>query len=213
MVLCDTYYCRDRNIYLGLWRLVYWVDQIDVKSTKTSLDTAIFPMKSNNTNDVMQAALKHENDRMASEILDTQIKIVTAAYNQSVAYTNLILLAGYAGFFGIWQLTKEHLTQGQTLWSALLILVSLLFFVLFEIVKMILITKLTIRKAKLLKSSEVTSSPSSTLKALKEVESSFERSAGPFMVYWVVSIAISLTTALVAAAILVYAFISGLSIT
>lgn len=158
----------------------------------------------------LQAAAKREEERVASEILDAQIKIVTAAYNQATAYTNLILLGGYAGFFGLWQLTKEYLSREQALWSALLVLVSLLFFILFEVVKMVVSTKATLGKARVLQSPEMLSTPTRALAALKEVESSIEHALGPFMRYWGVTVFVCLVTALVAAGILAYAFISGL---
>jgi hypothetical protein len=160
--------------------------------------------------DALQAAAQREEERVAAEILDAQIKIVTATYSQAAAYTNLVLLGGYAGFFGLWQLTKEYLARTQILCSALLILVSLLFFVLFEVAKMILVTKSTLRKAKVLESVDATSTPATTLAALREVESSLELSVGPFMRFWGVSVFVSLVTALLAAGILAYAFVAEL---
>ncbi|WP_157071790.1 hypothetical protein [Steroidobacter denitrificans] len=41
-------------------------------------------------------------------------------------YTAVIIFGGYAGFFAIWQMTKEYLSKDQALWSALLIMLSLL---------------------------------------------------------------------------------------
>jgi hypothetical protein len=163
-----------------------------------------------NLQEALQAAAKREEERVAAEILDTQIKIVTATFNQAAAYTNLILLGGYAGFFGLWQLTKDYLSRDQALWSALLVLISLLFFILFEVIKMVLITKVTLKKARVLQSPGAMSTPTRALASLKDLESSFEHSMGPFMRFWGATVFICLVTAITAAGILAYAFVSGL---
>ncbi len=71
------------------------------------------------------------------EILDSQIKLASAIYDKSMAYTNLIIMAGYAGFFGLWSVTKDDLTSKQVLWSALFMVISLSSFIFFEVAKMI----------------------------------------------------------------------------
>ncbi len=69
--------------------------------------------------------------------IDKQKEFLENAYNRAMAYTNLIMIGGYAGFFALWGLTKEYLSKGQVFWSALLILISIVFFMSFEIYKMI----------------------------------------------------------------------------
>lgn len=76
-----------------------------------------------------------EERRQIELIVDSQIRIITGAYNQASAYTNLIIIAGYAGFFALWQMTKDYLGRKQTLFSALLMLFSVLIFMLFEVYK------------------------------------------------------------------------------
>ena len=51
-------------------------------------------------------------------------------------YNNFILVSGYAGYFGLWQITKEFLIKELVLFSSLLVLVSLTIFIVWEIVKM-----------------------------------------------------------------------------
>jgi len=34
-----------------------------------------------------------------------------ASYEKAMAYTNLIVVAGYAGFFALWQITKDYLSR------------------------------------------------------------------------------------------------------
>jgi hypothetical protein len=60
-------------------------------------------------------------------------EIVTHTYSRSAAYTNLILVAGYAAFFTIWKTMKPDLNKVLILSSGLLVLVSALLFVVSEV--------------------------------------------------------------------------------
>lgn len=70
-----------------------------------------------------------------ADLLEAQKELLSSAYSQAQAYTNLILGAGYAGFFAAWGFTRDQLSPPQILWSALLVTLSLLSFVLFEVYK------------------------------------------------------------------------------
>jgi len=69
------------------------------------------------------------------QVLDAQKELLSFGFNRAMAYTNLILGAGYAGFFATWTFTRDQLSARGTLWSALLVTLSLLSFVLFEVYK------------------------------------------------------------------------------
>jgi hypothetical protein len=71
----------------------------------------------------------------AQELLDAQKELLSASFSRANAYTNLILGAGYAGFFAVWAFTRDQLSPPQVLWSALLVTLSLLSFVCFEVYK------------------------------------------------------------------------------
>ena len=47
------------------------------------------------------------------------------------------MLGGYAGVFALWQLTKNYLSKQATLFTAVLLSISILFYVGYEIFKMI----------------------------------------------------------------------------
>ncbi|MDI1273750.1 hypothetical protein [Polaromonas sp.] len=67
------------------------------------------------------------------EKLEAQKELISHAYGQARAYTNLILVAGYAGFFAIWSFLKPELTKPEIFWSAILVSVSLAAFVFWEV--------------------------------------------------------------------------------
>jgi hypothetical protein len=73
--------------------------------------------------------------------LDAQKELLASAYSSAAAYTNIILGAGYAGFFATWAFMRERLTPATELWAALLVLVSLLSFILFEVYKSFYISR------------------------------------------------------------------------
>jgi hypothetical protein len=87
-------------------------------------------------------AAKREQARVAAEISDAQIRVLSAVFDKAVAYTNLIMLGGYAGFFGLWQLTSSSLTKTLSMWAALLVFISLVTFVGYEIFKMVIGSRL-----------------------------------------------------------------------
>lgn len=70
--------------------------------------------------------------------LDNQ-KAVHAAINESVRnYTNLIMLTGYAGIFGLWQMTRSLLTPHEDAIVGISLAISIFLFAGFEVYKMIL---------------------------------------------------------------------------
>lgn len=79
------------------------------------------------------AQKKQQDDRV-----DVIVKIMSALYDKAAAYTNLIIVAGYIGFFTVWGNMKDTLSEGEMLLSAFCITFSLVFFVFWEVVKMII---------------------------------------------------------------------------
>jgi len=67
--------------------------------------------------------------------VDNNIKILNAESEKAKNYTNLIIFGGYAGFFGLWQITKDYLVPKQAVGAALAMLISIFIFVFFEIFK------------------------------------------------------------------------------
>jgi MFS family permease len=148
---------------------------------------------------------------LADQIADAQERAVSSAYDYATIYTAVIIFGGYAGFFAIWQLTKEYLSKEQALWSAIFILTSLLSFILFEVFKMVLVTSQVLKQRKVLDAPEIRSDPQKLLAALQGLEKAQKPSFRWFIVAWSVVVAVALMTALAGTAVLAYAFISGLS--
>jgi hypothetical protein len=158
----------------------------------------------------IEAAAKREQARVASDLADAQIRVVTAAFSQGAAYTNLITLGAYAGFFGLWQLTENYISKQQALWAALLILVSLCVFIMFEVYKMTFFSRQFFARAQLLNSPEARSNPNVLLQKLSELELLQQGQAAFSMRVWMVALATTVGFGVVAAGILAYAFVTGL---
>lgn len=76
-------------------------------------------------------------DADAEKTVEQLIKINSAVYSSAMAYANTINVAGYAAMFAIWSFTRSQLSPVTTLVVALLLLVSIGVFILFEVYKMV----------------------------------------------------------------------------
>lgn len=75
-----------------------------------------------------------EQSEKATEALT---RVIAGAYESSIAYTNLIIVAGYAGYFAVWAQMNELMSRTEMLISALAISLSLVVFVSWEVWKMV----------------------------------------------------------------------------
>lgn len=160
---------------------------------------------------LVQQAGEREQERQATEIADAQLKVVTATFDKAAAYSNLMLLGGYAGFFGLWQLTKDYLSKSQALWSALLVLSSLAAFVIFEVVKMVVTHKGVMAQAAVLRSEAGRKNPQVLIENLNRLSAVQDRSSKRFMVFWAITVGFTVLTGFLGAGVLAYAFVVGLA--
>lgn len=168
-------------------------------------------MPPTNLAEVIQHIAKQEQERMASQIAEAQQKLITVSYDKAASYTTVIIFGGYAGFFAIWQLSKEYLSKEQALWSALLIMISLLSFVLFEVIKMIMVTRSVFSKVAVLRDPQVRHDPQKLLTALNALDEAAHGGLGRFLYFWAATVFVALAGALGGASVLGYAFIAGLA--
>lgn len=84
----------------------------------------------------------------AAKFSAEQKEFLEKAMTQAQAYTNLIMLAGYAGLFALWQVAKEHLTPLSAYMAGILLIISLAVFIAMEIYGMYLRSKDLFRTAR-----------------------------------------------------------------
>lgn len=138
------------------------------------------------------------------QLLDAQKELLAFSFNGAMAYTNLILGAGYAGFFTTWAFTRDHLSVRQSLWSALFVTLSLLSFVVFEIFKSFHISKTLIGL------SRAVADPAGLAQRLIEWQRERQSAEILFGRMWVMTFWFTLITGLFGGLILIYAFVSSL---
>lgn len=157
-----------------------------------------------------QKRQQQEQERIASAHADAQIKVLSAAFDKSIAYVNFIILGGYAGFFGLWQLTKDSISKQQSLFAALFALISLVLFISFELYKMVVSYRSMIKQSKVFHSNECRSNPQLLLDEINKLQSVQERSTPKFMFIWAITFFTAVLFAFTGAGILGYAFVCGL---
>jgi len=62
---------------------------------------------------------------------------LSAMYSNSAAYSNVIMLGGYAATFAIWNMLSSDMTAQDNLIVGILLMLSVFFFAAFEVYKMI----------------------------------------------------------------------------
>lgn len=97
----------------------------DIKSRIHTLNQEVYQLRQ------FQAGVEYEKQLQA--VLDLTGRLQTNA----VAYTNLVIVAGYAAFFTFWGNLENNLPQWLHALSGLFILLSLLLFLAWEVTKMI----------------------------------------------------------------------------
>jgi hypothetical protein len=75
------------------------------------------------------------------EMLEAQKELLAYTFSQAQSYTNLIIVAGYAGFFAIWTQMAGEMAPATRFWSGLLISISVAGFIGWEVYGMILRSK------------------------------------------------------------------------
>lgn len=136
--------------------------------------------------------------------IDAQKELISHTYGQATAYTNIIFIAGYAGFFGLWKLTEGYLLKSQVYSSALLITISITSFVLFEVYQM------SIRSIKILALAKTIEDPNTYHELIAEFKTGYVNSMKKLKGFWIASMIICLSTGIGGVGILGYSFICGL---
>lgn len=174
------------------------------KDRNTSRPAAVAPQRA-------QAGAPKRTHESAERIAAAQEKLVATSYERAGSYFSVVVFGGYAGIFGIWQLASKHLSPLQSLWTAVLVLVSLSAFVMFEVFKTYRASRLLFKKMDLLQPRRVRTEPDAVLRELDELDQAQHERNGVYKWAWYAAFPIAVLGGLGAALILGYAFISQLA--
>jgi hypothetical protein len=159
------------------------------RKTMTDRDKAI--------QDLLNKAERDERNQR----IDAKIKVASAMYDKAAAYTNLIILAGYAAFFTVWSTMKARMSNTEMLIAAFCVTFSLVFFVFFEVARMVVSAKSLTGLAKVLKAPRQEFD-----QKLAEQETAAQRLNISFIKVWIVIMVLTVVPGLVAAAVLLWSF-------
>ncbi len=77
------------------------------------------------------------------------VELNARIYEKAASHNNVMMLAGYAGIFAIWGFVKDFLSKGASLWVAILLGISLVLFVIFELISMYMRSRPALKFAKI----------------------------------------------------------------
>lgn len=137
---------------------------------------------------------------MNNENINVAKEVVAHVYGKANSYSNVIIAAGYVGFFTLWTSLKSDLPQWAILTSGALILISLLTFIGFELYKMIAVSIQMNRISRRLQAP--------TLSTLTEIQQIEKKSALINAKVWIFTLIPTVLTGFGAGLILLYCFIS-----
>ncbi|MCI0565105.1 MAG: hypothetical protein MN733_42100 [Nitrososphaera sp.] len=156
--------------------------------------------------DSISRAAKEKAEEEANRVRNLLVDVQTKVFDRAAAYTNLIMLGGYAGAFAIWNFTREHLTEWAEIWAALLLTISLVTFIFFEVFKMVFSSRITLKQRALLTKALP---PDQFVKELQELGLQDSVRTNRWVIpLWIGSLAIAVPTALGAVGIFIWSFVT-----
>lgn len=157
----------------------------------------------------MRSAAQQSQEKLQKDNQEKVLKFImelnAKAFDKAQAYTNVIIIAGYASAFSLWSSTKASLPQNANILFALLIGISIACFILYEIYGMI-------ERAKLLKLNRALIleglPPDAFLRKLEEVKNAENKSIAVGTKVWTIAIALTVPPALLSIFLLFYNYMA-----
>ena len=141
------------------------------------------------------------------ELLDAQKELLAHTFSQAKAYTNVILVAGYAGVFAIWSFLKDDLTKATAFSSGLLISISLALFIAWEVYSMFF------RSQSILGVARALEDPDRFEQLMLDYRTSEQERIIRYGRIWLIQLPLVVATGFGAIGVLVSAFVHGLWLT
>lgn len=153
------------------------------------------------TDDFTAYRQKEEQDKRVEVI----IKVTSALFDKSSAYFNIIIVAGYVAFFTVWKIMQHLMSKEAMLWSALLISISCLVFIMWQIIVLIIHTL----NSKML-AHAFQGPPETLMKRIEECQQRQSLNNIRLMKYWIWQLLLTVLPGLAGAIIMINSFLSSL---
>lgn len=150
---------------------------------------------------------KFIENQKAEKLRQNFIELQSKLYEKATAYTNLILLGGYAGAFTIWHLTKDQLPSKASIVIAILLAVSLATFALYEVFNM-LATQIHFGRVSNILNHDYP--PDVFLEKFSEFKTLIGKKSLSQIPIWITCVAVCVITVLAALGLLFYNFLAVL---
>jgi hypothetical protein len=155
----------------------------------------------NSATPVTSQETREVHEETNKKILEFQVTAQSQLFDKAATYNNIVVSLGYAGFISIWTWAQETLHPWDAMFSALLIGVSLFFFVLWNVVTTFIVSINNMKLSKIL--SKAHSSPTLKLLELDEQSREIEKRVLKYYATWYVIFLITAITGFVSGAILI----------
>lgn len=162
-----------------------------------------------NMKNIIEQAAANASKKAAEEMVEVQTRIIAESFERASAYNNILILACYASFFGLWQLTKGMVDTKLSLWAALLMAVSAGTFVIFEVTKTFY-TSRALNKLNKMMLGPHAGNPTALLNAMNDYNAKAKTVGLALIPFWYFSFATSVLTGVGALGILLWTFVASL---
>ena len=142
------------------------------------------------------------------ELLNAQKELTAHNFSQAQAYSNVILLAGYGGFFAVWSFMKPEFTKLEVFLSGFLIALSLVAFMVWEIYACFYRSRSNISLSKAV--TKAVKNPSDFHQLLSQHNDAEHTRIIRFGRVWAIFFGFSIVTGFSAIFIILWAFMKGL---
>jgi len=137
--------------------------------------------------------------------IDVTVAILAALYDKAATYTNLVIAAGFAGFFAVWVNVRDELSKTELLLSGLCISFALAIFVFWEVAVMLYTSRTLGRLQNALKA------PQERFDAvMDQTQKDSDVESLRIRRYWFVILILTIIPAVIGAGVLMLAFVRAL---
>lgn len=155
--------------------------------------------------DSVQSGKQINLDAELDKQMEKAIELNARVYEKSASYSNVMMLAGYAGIFAIWTFVKTDLSPRATEVVALLLGMSLIIYVTFELYAMFMRAQPLSEVAK-----QTSAKPTDFFAAMQNIEMRQNRRALHAAIVWRVTFWPAVVLGYASALLLSYNLIAGL---
>ena len=146
--------------------------------------------------------IQQENEKRQKYLTEFFSELSSKTHDRAINYTNLVIGIGYVGFFTAWERLQQYIPAKPLNSAAFLMLVSLAFFIFYEIIKMIWSAIMS----QVLMKPLLTVTPETVDATIDKFNKDQKALVAQQIITWIIALCLTLIPALIAAGLLLYHF-------